>query len=96
MISATSSPTRTRLTFFARRNGFCCLQLADDLRNYPTIKALIGIAVMSSPFTDGYVRDKCQLVVLDTQIHKTQDFLEVKPIMVAFDGDKFLSCALIS
>ena len=32
MISAISSPTRTRLTFFTRRNGFCCLQLADDIR----------------------------------------------------------------
>ena len=59
-------------------------------------QGLIGIAVMSSPFTDGYIRDKCQLVVLDTQIHESQDFLEVKPIMVPFEGDKFLSCALIS
>ena len=34
-------------------------------------QGLIGIAVMSSPFTDGYIRDKCQLVVLDTQIHES-------------------------
>ena len=32
MLSASKPPFRTRLTIFARRNGFCSLIIADDLR----------------------------------------------------------------
>ena len=33
MLSAAKYPFRTCLTIFARRNGFPCLAIADDMRN---------------------------------------------------------------
>ena len=62
--------------------------------------SLLGLAVMKSPLPDGYTRDKCQLVVLDTLIHRTlaleKALIKKDPILVTFQGDKFLSCALVS
>ena len=59
-------------------------------------KSLLGLAVIISPFSDGYTRDKCQLVLLDALVHKSEEIVFRDPVKVFFQGDKFLSCALVS
>ena len=60
MLSAAKSPFRTRLTFIARRNGFCSLIIADDLRQETKADSLLGLAIMlPTPGTFGYFYDKC-------------------------------------
>ena len=50
MISADKYPYRTRLIILARRNGFECMTLADDLRpQSKNTSSLLGLAVMLSP-----------------------------------------------
>ena len=46
MISTSNPPFRTRLTFFTRRNGFCSLIIANDLRQATKANSLLGIAIM--------------------------------------------------
>ena len=59
IISLASSPSQTRLTIFAKRNGFCCLKIADDLRQGAKNTSLIGLAVVSSPDSRGNISGKC-------------------------------------
>ena len=76
----------------ARRNGFECMTLADDLRpQSENTTSLLGLAVMLLPNRYG----KCQLVGLDTLVNKTEQFVERNPIQVSFDH-YFRNCALIS
>ena len=46
MLSAAKPPFRTRLTIIARRNGFCSLIIADDLRQETKADSLLGLVVM--------------------------------------------------
>ena len=97
ILSATTSLSQARLTIFARRNGFCCLSIADDLRQQAEITSIVGLAIMLPlPVTYGNIYDECQLVVLDTLVHSSQHFVVIKPIKVSFERDLFMSCALIS
>ena len=89
-------PYHTRLTILARRNGFECMTLADDLRpQSENTTSLLGLAVMLLPTYNGYLSDKCQLVELDTLVNKTEHFVERNSIQVSFSSG-FTSCALIS
>ena len=74
MISAAKYPYRTKLTIFAERNGFQCMTLADDLRKYSkNTTSLLGLAVMLLPNkSDGTLASKCQLVLIDTLVNKTE------------------------
>ena len=46
-IGSSKYPYRTRLTILARRNGFDCMTLADDLRpQSENTTSLLGLAVM--------------------------------------------------
>ena len=60
MLSAAKPPFRTRLTIFARRNGFLNLSVADDLRQPRKATPLVGVALMLPFINDNqtYV-DKC-------------------------------------
>ena len=71
MLSASKYPFRTCLTLFARRNGLNCLAIADDMRQHKKASSFIGLAVILSKslYEDRY---PCQLVVLDTQVHKSE------------------------
>ena len=44
---------------------------------------------------DGYI-SACQLVALNTRVHKSQKFVFVDPLYASFDHDHFRSCALLS
>ena len=70
MLSAAKYPFRTCLTIFSRRNGFSCLAIADDMRQQTNASSLLGLAVILAK--DIYKGKKCQLVVLDTMIHKSE------------------------
>ena len=80
MISLASSPSQTRLTILAERNGFSCLSVVDDMRQQAKKTSLIGLAVMSAPDSDGDILDKCQLVILDTLVHLSQKNIFTGPI----------------
>ena len=98
MLSADKHPYRTRFTLLARRNGFTCMIVADDLRQQSgKTTSLLGLAVMLSPDQYGYSEDGCQIVVLDTLANKTEKFVEKDTINVTFaKSEYFKSCALIS
>ena len=49
MINAARYPDSTKLTILARRNGFECMVLADDLRPREDTTSLLGLAVMLRP-----------------------------------------------
>ena len=49
MLSVAKHPFRTRLTIFARRNGFSCLNIADDLRQKTEANSHLGLVVMLTP-----------------------------------------------
>ena len=54
---------------------------------------------MSSPHGYGYIRSKCQLVVLNTMVHSSQQFILSDPIEVTEDSgymDYMESFALIT
>ena len=68
MLSAAKYPFRTCFTVFARRNGLSCLAIADDMRQQTSATSLLGIAVILTKNS----RDKCQLVVLDILVHKSE------------------------
>ena len=70
MLSSDKYPFRTCLTIFARRNGLSCLAIADDMRQQTNASSLLGLAVILAK--DIYKGKKCQLVVLDTMIHKSE------------------------
>ena len=62
------------------------MTLADDLRpQSENTTSLLGLAVMPL-HRDGFLRDKCQLVGLDTLVNKTEHFVEKNPIQVSFDN----------
>ena len=52
MISAAKPPYRTRLTFITKMDDFCCLKIADDIRQNAEKASLIGVAVMLSVPSD--------------------------------------------
>ena len=52
-ISLASAPSQTRLNILSKRNGYNCLQIADDLRQKAKNTSIIGIAVMSTPDSIG-------------------------------------------
>ena len=55
MICGIDPPFATRLTFFAEKNGFCCLKMADDLRQKDKIGSFLGLAVMlPKPDNEGW------------------------------------------
>ena len=93
MLSAAKYPFRTCLTIFARRNG-SCLAVADDMRLQNNANSLIGLAVILPKNLTG----SCQLAVLDTQVHKSEQFVEKGTIKVDFTGENhhFKSCVLMS
>ena len=63
------------------------MTLADDLRpQSKSTTSLLGLAVMFLPDSDGYLERKCQLVLLDTLINKTEQFVERYPIQVSIHG----------
>ena len=96
IICASKYPYRTRLTILARRNGFECMTLADDMRpQSENTTSLLGLAVMLLLDEAGHFKHKCQLVGLDTLVNKTEQFVERNPIQVSFKSN-FTSCALIS
>ena len=68
MLSAAKYPFRTCFTVFARRNGLSCLAIADDMRQQTSATSLLGLAVILPKFLWG----NCQLVVLDTLVHKSE------------------------
>ena len=70
MLSAAKYPFRTCLTIFARRNGLSCLAIADDLRKQTNASSLLGLAVILPK--DFIFGRKCQLVVLETMVHKIE------------------------
>ena len=73
MLSTAKYPFRTCLTIFARRNGFSYLSIADDMRQQTSTTSLIGIAViLPTPGRLENFNDMCQLVVLDTLVHKSE------------------------
>ena len=39
-----------------------------------------------NPNGDGNIFNKCQLVVLDTLVHKSQQFILKKPLQLSFNG----------
>ena len=85
IICAAKYPYCTRLTILARRNGFECMSLADDLRpQTENTTSLLGLAVMLLPDFEGDLMNKCQLVGLDTLVNKTEQFVERNPIQVSF------------
>jgi hypothetical protein len=51
---------------------------------------------MSSPDNDGYIWGKCQLVVLNTMVHSSQQFILSDPLKVTEDDDLLKSFALIT
>ena len=60
MLNAAIPPFRTRLTIFARKNGFCSLIIADDLRQETKADSLLGLVVMlPTPELGGDFYDKC-------------------------------------
>ena len=63
------------------------MTLADDLRpQSENTTSLLGLAVMLLPISSGELRDKCQLVRLDTLVNKTEQFVEKNPIQMSFNG----------
>ena len=68
MLSTAKFPFRTCLTIFARRNGLQCLAIADDMRQQKKATSLLGLAVILPKKLLG----KCQLIVLDTLVHKNE------------------------
>ena len=68
MLSAAKYPFRTCLTVFARRNGLSCLAIADDMRQQTSANSILGITVILSKSRN----EKCQLVVLDSMVHKSE------------------------
>ena len=60
MINADKYQYRTRLIILARRNGFECMTLADDLRTQSkNTSSILGLAVMFLPDKLEYLKDKC-------------------------------------
>ena len=60
MLSESKPPFYTKLTIFSRRNGFCSLIIADDLRQDKKATSLIGIAIMLPAHNvTGYFYGKC-------------------------------------
>ena len=60
IIGTANYPYHTRLTILARRNGFECMKLADDLRlQSKNTTSLLGLAVMFIPCSRGDLKDKC-------------------------------------
>ena len=96
MMSDASSPSQTRLTILAKRNATTCLTIADDLRQQTKKTSILGLAIISG--WSGSGGSEGQLVVLDTMVHKSQQFTQVEPIHVEFqEGYNCLySCALIT
>ena len=74
MLSAAKYPFRTRLTIFTRRNGLSCLAIADDMRQQKNASSLLGLAVLLPKLLHKLARkyNECQLVVLDTLVHKSE------------------------
>ena len=69
MLSAAKYPFRTCLTVFVRRNRLSYLVIADDMRQQTNTSSLLGLAVILPKELD---HGMCQLVVLDTLIHKSE------------------------
>ena len=46
ILSAAKAPFLTRLTIFAKKNGFNFLAIADDLRQSIDAISLLGLAIM--------------------------------------------------
>ena len=46
LISLQSDPNKTILTYFTDKNGFSCLQIADDQRVQNKATSLLGLVVM--------------------------------------------------
>ena len=86
MLSVAKYPFRTRFTIFARRNGLYRLTIADDMRQQTSSTPLLGLAVILPN----------QLVVLDTLVHKSEQFVVRDTINVPFEDYAFKSCALVS
>ena len=64
------------------------MTLADDLRpQSENTTSLLGLAVMLLPNYHGGLKEKCQLVGLDTLVNKTEQFVERNPIQVSFDRE---------
>ena len=92
MLSAAKYPFRTCLTIFTRRNGLSCLIIADDMRRPQTsTSSILGLAVI----LPSYLTEQCQLVVLDTMVHKSEQFVERDAFKVSLEHN-FISCALLS
>ena len=98
MLSAAKPPYRTHLTIFARRHGNQFLTIADDLRQKKDTP-LLGVATMTfyeserlTNFKNSYKKfkhmnirhvEQCQLVVLDSLIHKSEKFVVRDTISLA-------------
>ena len=60
MLNTAKPPFRTRFTFFARKNGFNSLIIADDLRQKDKANSILGLAVMlPAQNLKGDFKDKC-------------------------------------
>ena len=68
MLSVAKYPFRTSLTVFTRRNGLSCLTIADDMRQERNATSLLGLALIFPK----NLWNRCQLVVLDTLVHKSE------------------------
>ena len=111
MLSTSKPPFRVNFTIFALLNGFCSVIIADDMRlehkkssEDPSemeqkYTPILGVAVMLPPLEIfGGFKNKCQLVKLDTLVHKSHSFTIGETIKVNFvnEKDQYKSCALIS
>ena len=61
------------------------------MRSEKNSTSLLGLAVILPKYLNG----KCQLVALDTMVHKSESFVERDSIKISFNCG-FLSCALMS
>ena len=53
ILSAAKAPFLTRLTIFAKKNGFNFLTIADDIRQSIDATSLLGLAIMLPQSTSG-------------------------------------------
>ena len=72
------------------------MYLADDFRLHSNKStSILGLAVMPEIDDIGRSMKNCQLVVLDTLVNKTEQFVERCSLHVSFD-ERLWGCALIS